>query len=437
VPRLATAFRRADGVRVTRRIVWSVVLVLALLTLGASWFVSHFERVPVKEWTPASGEARRDDYLALQRFMERMDRPLIRDGNPRRFDALPADGVLLLDRNRRRHMNKQRVDQIMAWVEQGGYLVVVPEYRHVSDPLLERLDVHWMEPPKRPGKPPAATDPDSEDSDEEDAGEADAATSGQAAPEGGKPAAKPSAKPAAKTPRPPSQIAVTVPGAARPLTVMHMAGLQAGKRRPDWQAGSEEFGQQFIGYAIGRGHVTVAAGFDTLLRNHQIGRLDHAELLWTLLETGQPRGDVVLMSRLAVPTLWEWLVESAGAASASALILLCLWLWRRLVRFGPLIPEPEPGRRQLSEHLAALGRFVWRAGGREHWLAVAREEFQGRLAARHPAIAALAADAQAEALAQLTSRPRGLIAAALHGPAESPHAFTDAIRTLRNLELIL
>jgi hypothetical protein len=411
----------------TRRIVWSAVFVLALLTLGGSWFVANFERVPVKEWTAPEAEARRNDYLALERFLARMGRPLQREGKPQLLDALPAGDVLILDRNRRRHMSQARVDKIMAWVDAGGYLILVPEFQRVSDPVLERLGARWYELAAANAAPNAATDDEEEDNSATDAK--------ASAPPPSRGAGRATA--AAKKPDWPKQISVFVPGSPRPLSVAFRLGLQAGKRQPDWSAGRPDLGDQFLHYSMGRGHVTVAVGLDGLLSNHQLGQNDHAELLWTLLETYQPKGGVLLMSRLAVPSLWEWLAESAPAASLSALVLLALWLWRRLLRFGPVIAEAEASRREISEHLAALGRYVWRAGGLAHWLTIAREQFHSRLAIRHPAIAEMSPAEQAAALAKMSDRPQSLIAAALFGPAESPNSFTAALRTLRNLERIL
>jgi hypothetical protein len=228
-----------------------------------------------------------------------------------------------------------------------------------------------------------------------------------------------------------------VPGSPRTLNIQYRGpGLNTGKRAPDWRSGVAGQGDQMLHYHHGLGHITIVAGLDSLLDNHRIGQLDHAELLWTLLQSYQPEPNrpVVLAARLAVPGLWEWLASNAATALVSGLVLLGLALWRIVPRFGPPLPEPVPDRRELREHLAALGRYLWRAGGLDHWLRAARDAFLTRLALRHPALAALPPAEQAAALAHLTRRSPGLIAAALHQPATSPLSFTAALRTLRNLE---
>jgi hypothetical protein len=395
----------------TRRIVWLTLLAVGMLVLGGAWFAANYERVPVKERLEEEPEARRNPYLAFERFLARMGRPVKRQSDIRDLDGLPADGVLILDRNRRRQMTPDRVDRIMAWVKAGGYLIVVPEWPTVSDPICHRLGVTRFD----RGDEEPATD------DEED-GESPAA---------------PDPASMVKPPARPKTITVDIPGADRPLVAsFRTAGRQPGELEPDWEAGDDAYGDQFLHYGVGRGQITVADGLMQLLDNHDIGDNDHAELIWTLIQTYQPNpsAPVILMSKFKVPTLWDWLAESAWTILVAGAALLGLWLWRILPRFGPVVPEPEPGRRELREHLAAIGRYVWRTGGLDHWLGVAREDFTARLALRHPAIAALPAEDQAGELARLSDRPASLIAAALHGPAASPHAFTQALRTLRNLE---
>ena len=48
---------------------------LLLLGLAAGWFYTHFEQVTVKTHAPPEAEARRNPYLALERFFARMDAP--------------------------------------------------------------------------------------------------------------------------------------------------------------------------------------------------------------------------------------------------------------------------------------------------------------------------------------------------------------------------
>lgn len=382
----------------TSRAIWGTVLALALLVLGGAWWFSHFEQVPAERWSEPDKEARRNRFLALERFTTTMGRPFSRVDNASYLDKLPAGGVVILDAHRRAHLTPKRVERLLDWVKAGGYLIVVPEAVGVSDPILDFFHVD------------CGCDSDGDTRTHSRAG------------------------------RPPDTVSVDLPGAKRALRIDFVyAHLNTDDIEPEWSAGAADYSDQILHFQHGAGNVTAIADFSRLYDNRRIGHHDHAELLWTLLETYQPdrTHPVVLITQLSTERLWEWLAESAWMAVVAGVVLLLLWLWSVVPRFGPPRPEPEPARRELGEHLAAVGRFVWRAGGLEHWLEAARESFRTRLALRHPAIHALPPAEQAVALAELTQRPASLIAAALHQPAGSPQSFTLAVRTLRNLERIL
>lgn len=373
----------------TRRVVWTSVLMLAALTLLAVWLMLNLERVPVHSREPPQGEARRNPWLALERFTAHMGGHLMRASDARILDHLPAGGTLFLDRRRAHLLPAERVRRLLAWVEDGGYLIVVAEPPGVADPLLDSVRVRHMD---------LAPTPSEER---------------------------------------PLVVQVTLPGAARPLALEPSRSvLKAGERKPAWTASQRGRGEQWLHFGVGRGQLTVASALDDHLSNRHIGERDHAELYWSLLSRydRSPQPQVLLLSRLQMPTLREWIWENARAACIAAAVVLGLWLWRIVPRFGSTLPEAPPARRELREHLAAVGRYQWRSGALAALLLPAREHFRSRLALRQPTIAVLPTAAQAAALAALCQRPAGRIAAALDGPAETPHAFTDALRMLRNLE---
>lgn len=394
---------------------WLVFALIGVVLVGiaTAWFFTHFEEVTVKRRTPPEAEARRNRYLALQRFMARLGRPLELRSDARFIDALPPGGVLILDAGRRSHMTPDRLARLLNWVEAGGYLIVSPDYGN-KDILLERLGI------VRFNEKQAAANETAEEPDEPE-------EKGETPPETPSAAGKPVE----------NRLRVAIPGAGRALFAQSQyQGYRAGKQKPSWQSSQPGKGAQYLHFVRGDGHITLVVGFSRQFGNAGIGELDHAEILWTLVNTYQKQltGPVSLMTRLEIPSLGQWLLESAREAVIASIVLFLLWLWRVVPRFGLPLPDPEPDRRQLREHLAAVGRHVWRSGGLGFWLAMARETFHARLALRHPALAALPPVEQAEALARLTRRPNAMIAAALYGAADSPHAFTSALRTLKNLE---
>ena len=384
----------------TRRIVWGSLLAIALVVLGGVLLSMRFEQIEVDHWEPPGAEARRNPFLAATRFLEAMGRQVEQKRSAGALDALPKGGVIVLDSGRRGEMLPERRKRLLDWVAGGGYLILAAEPAGVDDPLLEYFKVDCG--------CKVETDSEEEDADE--------------------PATRP------------ETFAVEIPGGQKPLQVnFSQRTFSTGEIEPLWQAGYGKEPPQILHFLHGRGNVTILPMLGGFYNNRRIGEHDHAEFLWRLIETYAPDRSqpVLLLTRMAHVTLLQWLVSTLPAALMAAGTLLLLWLWSVVPRFGTAAPEAPPARRELREHLAAVGRYVWRVGGFDHWLEIARAAFRERLARSHPALLALSPQDQAQALARLTQRPIGLIAAALYEPVRSPQSFTLALRTLRNLERIL
>jgi hypothetical protein len=333
----------------SRRALWILGGMVLSLGLVGSWFLNTFERVPVPRRDAPQAEARQNPYLALERFLSRMGRSVARTTEADILHRLPAPGTLILDRGRAYHLTDLRQEALMRWVSGGGFLILVPETPNTPDPVADLFDLVWTSSLRG-----------SEDGDD------------------------PLAEPQPTQPPRPSQRAVVVPGASRPLTVAFQDGLTALGEAPVWAATDPNHGAHVLHFAYGRGSVTVVAHLDALVSNDRIADYDHAELVSTLLERYQPTGAIVLLTRLGIPSLGEWLVAQAPLALWSAALLLIVWLWNVVPRFGPVVPEPSPDRRELREHLLAVGRFVRKQGGGQAWLTIVRSAVEGALVRRHP-----------------------------------------------------
>ncbi len=388
-----------------RQMFWFAAGTVAALVLGWVWFITHFDRVPVSQREAPQAEARRNRYLALERFLARMQRPVTTISNAFVFDALPIGGTLILDRNRRRQVDLERAERLFAWVEAGGYLIANAESEGIDDPVLERLGVRWKAVVSKECGPGA---------------------------QGGE--EREPARPKRQLEESES-IKVRLPGSDRSLKVGRLLiGLEPTEPQPQWRVEIDQRGAGLLHYAYGKGQITLMAGFDLVSSNWHIGEHDHADLIVTLLERYGPPGPVMLATRLSVPTLAEWLAESAWMALLSAALLLSAWLWRIMPRFGGVEVQADRSRRSLGEHLAAIGRYVGSAGGLEHWLAVVRTGLHSRLARRHPGIAGMSPVDQVQALATLTRLPREDLRFALHGQVRRPREFLAAVSALQRIE---
>jgi hypothetical protein len=335
-----------------------VLLCIAVLVgLGVWWFRANFERKPTEDWVGPSREARLRQFLAAERFAERMGLEVGEVRSLPELDALPAQGVLLLP-NRRQALPPARIESLVQWVERGGHLIAEAEFLGVPDPLLDQLGVKRSQ---------------------------------------------------AETLRQPFTIELQ---GGRKLTAffpdqikLDAVGAHAGVRA----------GGKMVTLARGRGLVTAASslrfarnpGYDDQLAKlskrppASIGAHDHAELFWHLLSLA-PGGELQVYFRPERLSLWRFLADNAAPVLAASGLLLALWLWSIVPRFGPVTPDAPPGRRRLLDHLRASGRYYWTKGLRAKLVVAARDAALRRIARAQPDFATAPQAERAARLALLT-----------------------------------
>jgi Domain of unknown function (DUF4350) len=319
-----------------------------LLVLGVVWFLANHDRVMSQEWVGPSGEARRRDFLAAERFAERMGMKVAEVRSLPELDALPAQAALIVPHGRQQ-LPPSRVASLLQWVERGGHLIAEAEYPGVADPLLDQLGV------------------------------------------------KRSTVEAMKQP-----LAVEVPGAERKLSVFIPYGVRVEVEERDVRLRA---GSSLVSFVRGRGLVTVASSL-RFARNPSyddyffklgkrpaasIGAHDHAELLWHVLSLSSgreaslaPRYELHVYFRPERLSFWTFLRDNAAPALIALAVLLALWIWSIVPRFGPVAPDVPPGRRRLLDHLRASGRYYWAKGLRSRLVVAARDAALRRLARAQP-----------------------------------------------------
>ena len=246
---------RDDHVK-TRLILGGIVLALAIGVVV--WWNVTFVRVPAKVWVGPSGEARLRQFLAAERFAERMGLAAKELRSLPEVDALAPGGVLIMPR-RRQLLDSPRMDRILAWVQAGGHLIAEAEAPGVSDPLFDLLAVRRID-------APALTD---------------------------------------------ALVVTFADGAALKVSLRGRLGLEPPTGRLLVRAAQGET-VRLASFSRGRGAVTVATSLD-FARNPQIGDQDHAEVLWRLMRA-TPATHLAVYWRPARLSLWGFLTEHAAGS---------------------------------------------------------------------------------------------------------------------------
>ena len=394
---------------------------LALLAgLMAIWFFSNFEHVPEHVYKGLKGEAREDPYFGMKRFLARMnvqvDERKPSATSSAKFSGWPAGGTVILGDRRHVVMTKEKVAQTLAWVEQGGHLIVEAEFPRRPDPLLAALDIERRAQP-RPFRTPRKSD---------DATPAEQAAAWAQA----------------------NLTDVSIPGTPRVLQVQFTPyqSLADPRGHALWKVENAQ-GVRMLHLARGAGRVTVVSNFDWLTFNGtmdikeerrqptHIGKYDHAELLMTLLRLNPnyARAPLRLIWGNDEISLWSALWNEGWMALAALAALIVLWLARVVPRFGPLTPEPPPAEQRLAAHLEASGRFFWKYLAPHVVYAKMRDAFDKRLQERRPGLAALRPGERNTELARLISVRAEAVARALDAPVQNAAEFVRNVRLLQRL----
>jgi len=388
----------------------AIALVVALATW---WFFANFERRTDTVETGFQGEARRNPLLALQRLLEASGDTVHGIESLSRLRNLPAaDGVLLIP-TQRYDLGPKRSEQLHAWVERGGHLIVVArervgEVRRSSDPLLDRYGIVLE------------VDPDADVDTEDDAGSDDDPKDTSAVNESIE------------------SVPVVVDDNEEPYRVafspQRRVLLGDDSIEPNWWVG-HGYGAHLLELAVGHGYLTILSDAE-FLDNNAIGDFDHAAFALRLFHLRGDLDEIVLVYRDDMPSLlgvlWRW----AWPVLISAGLLLLAWLWSASRRFGPMQADPIPSRRSLREHIQASGRFLWYHGHRPHLIEAARQATQRRIQQRHPAWHGLAGDELARCVAEATSLPISEVQWAMHVESLSTEAemarYMNTLNTIGN-----
>ena len=399
-----------------RRNSWIAVAVLAFCGLAVGAFLATHERVEVQQPTPPNAEARANPLHGLTLALRAAGQTVETKGHlALRREPPPRRGTLVLLYPEAQVETADDADALMAWVAEGGRLVL-PMPRGETAPALADLlrDELGVEALRGAA---AAIDC------------AKLVLPGHAAP-------------------PPPKA-----GTSASITFQRHDGVQvvcgtpfavseAVDARRVWPKAAQA---RLARLPYGDGEVVVAGSLD-LLENPMLSREFSVGDEADASKAARRRdGRTAVVAQLAASWLEGdavWLVAYRGGSLSALLaregwpfflgsgLALLAWLLRRSQRLGPLVPSPMAHRRALMEHIEAAGQFAFRSDHGAVLHARLREAVLERLALRH-ALARLDDDTLATALADRSRLPVDTLRRALALPRKATHEqFRDAVATL-------
>lgn len=359
-----------------RAIIWLLAgLGAILLAAGLIWFLQNFELRGREIDVGYSAAARRNPFLAAERFLRRLDiRVTSLSGRDLLRDLPPPEDTLVL--NAPGPLNAERRRALHGWIEGGGRLIVEAgalweepdEAGARRDDFLDGYGVRLL----RLEDPRDWYSPNGEVTAE-----------------------------------------LHLDDYPHPVAVGFAARLYLEDASGEASGGVTAGGRfRLLQYQIGDGVLTVT-GDNSFLTNRHIGRHDNA-LFLALLSSPRDGGKVWLLYDSAVPWLGRLIWHRAPFALISFLCLLGLFLWYLGGRLGPLLPSPVSERRDLLAHLQASAGFLWRNGQGGALTDVTRAGIERAWSRRHPALRELERTERAAWIARRTGLLPGEVRRALY-----------------------
>src|SRR5690606_3936192 len=120
-------------------------ILLGLLCVGLlavlSWFVArsleYYEEPVNLGWSEA---ARRNPFLAAEQLLERQTIPVQSSDSLAVLGQLPTDATLIIG-NANHVLSRQRAADLIAWMEEGGHVIVGAQVQEDADVLLSHFQV--------------------------------------------------------------------------------------------------------------------------------------------------------------------------------------------------------------------------------------------------------------------------------------------------------
>jgi len=337
---------------------WLLRGLLVALVLGAvAWLASCTEWVEVEVPIPPHGEAAKNDLYVTQQLVRRLGATV---ATPTSLAKLPPPQATLLLNSWYWDLFPERAQQLKAWVEGGGHLVMYAgDINHKQ--LKAWLPIQRVDPPAKPRKPAASAPAATEDDDDDDMDEDDDTPAPSAAPASSPTLFRPN-KPPCRDGHEPDTVPASYPGPRQPFKVCTWSRFNWTVRAtvaPSWLL--EGDGNLWAVRApLGRGQVTALMP-SGLLSNDIVLRGDNALLAVAALQARQG-ADIWFVTEEKRPHLLRWLWHEAWVAVLLAAAALALALWRGARRFGPLATAATPGRRSMAEQIAGTAQFLRREG---------------------------------------------------------------------------
>ena len=378
------------------------VLVICVAT---GLFFLLFEKVEKTVYAPGSAEARKNPFLAAIRCLDTAGIPAAGSQQREFLTRLPSARDMIFIHRPGSNYPESRIQNIAAWVEDGGTLVIHHNFfGQAPHPLLDALGIQFRTQDKK--------------KDEEET------TKKATAPDG----------PSGDTEACDCDEEETLEDMFRG-EIMTLA-FDSGRALPPLAKSSTaqklfqgKCGAHVLQQSVGEGRLIVLSD-DRLLTNEQIGKNDHAFFLLTL---SKGRDKVWILYNSVMPSIFALVMEKMPLMVFSFFVLILfafLYLTRRI---GPIYPPKDYSGRNIMEHLLASGHFVRKNDKNHRQLYRSRKVLEKKIVARYLYFAKKPRPDLIRLISKWTQMTAADVRTAMEHPANTPQEYIRATMLMKKI----
>jgi len=421
---------------------WKILFVVVVTMLAAAMFAAWSyltEEYQTQVWTGEGERAKRNPYLAAQRFLEDRGVSISSSNEQLDFSIIPTSDLVFLSKVDSMLVSQTQVDAALDWVSRGGYLLVgVSQEIEGHASILKEFDI---EPEYKDveiaeafldddGEPMSASERMEEINRKIDERRAEEKLRDSADLDEQEEALEK-----------PVELNEDDTFEAQIFDLLNVDYAHEFYRMPIGDDGEElylaaldrivlshpmvygdfdaehsdayemvawvddEHGERLLQFAYGDGTFTALSSTE-YWTNKYIGLGDHAYFLSYLFSDGS---NLHLFYNVSVPTISHLLNKYFGEAIWAALVFLGLWLWNRGPRVQKVIDVVEGQRRSFSEHLAASAEYLVANKQFHVLIKPIQEDIEQQMRPYYPGFTQLNQHSQVAMLAQKTQLPESTL----------------------------
>lgn len=417
------------------------LLILVCLTLTYVFIqsVERYEELVDRGWSLA---ALRNPFLAAEKFLAAQGIAVRSTDRARVVGELKEDGSLLI-KDASLIVNERFADDLLAWLEAGGHLIVQAPWYENAEVFFQHFDIYKF---SNDGKTAEAEDDMAAVlaalREERLLREEMETLRSSALRKGGgmdevlrelEAETDPERLTRLHFGESDHELLIDF-GTGGALYHPEAYGDEGNSPYPPYYWVGNESGITFMQLDVGAGLLSVMVDMG-IWDNSRIGMFDHAHLLAGLVGVSS---EVVFLTGVRAPSLITMIRSNFVEFIVAALLCLLAWIVYRARRFGPVLLTEQEDRRSFAEHLQASGHFLWRNKQSQALLNAVRSELWQTIQRRFSGSADLPEGERLAPVLQHTQLEISELHRLMHGPAPQDELqFLTMIKSLQEIRKAL